>query len=441
MRTVVQSPHCPSQVLFAFDDVALPGVERVRWASAYVTLRGAERLARRVAERIGSDAWESCEKRFVASLDFGLTDPSALKYLADLPNSEMRIAIPSVATCPGFFPGAAYHPKVYHFDEPKRTGYVVGSANLTESALLRNTEVINTGHDKPAVASWDEIWRELCRDTEPLSAALLADYRAHWRRPQRRKVETDAPPPTPQTTAASSDVFWNAIGSGAITPSACTHFWVQVEKVQGGSGNQVELPRGACRFFAPGAAVRYDASQSTIALLKLTFASRIWLDRKLTWHGNNRMERVNMPTELEGGQRYENSAVLFRPLRRRVRVRSGTVGRRLCPRLARSFGSVGHHLPLGYPEPSVVRPFLTKACIFPTGQSINLFAREPRLRRDQPRIKPRAVRRRRAVRRSSGGRWRSSPAPCDRGADARGSRRPLCRRTGNPRPDAHRGPP
>ena len=312
MKTVVQSPHCPSQVLFAFDDVALPGVERVRWASAYVTRRGAERLARRVAERIGSDAWESCEKHFIASLDFGLTDPAALEFLSGLPNSEMRIANPGVATRPGFFPDAAYHPKVYLFDEPMRTGYVIGSANLTKSALLRNTEVINTGHDKPEAASWDETWSELCRDTEPLSSTILTDYRTHWRRPQRREVETDAPPPTPQTTAASSDVFWNAIESGALTPSTYTHFWVQVEKVQGGSGNQVELPRGACRFFAPGAPVRYDSSQYTIALLTLTFATRHWRDRKLTWHGNNRMERVNMPTRAEGGQRYENSAVLFR---------------------------------------------------------------------------------------------------------------------------------
>lgn len=312
MKTVVQSPHCPSQVLFAFDDVALPGVERVRWASAYVTRRGAERLARRVAERIGSDAWESCEKHFIASLDFGLTDPAALEFLFGLPNSEMRIANPVVATRPGFFPEAAYHPKVYLFDEPKRTGYVVGSANLTESALLRNTEVINTGHDKPEAASWDETWSELCRDTEPLSTSLLTDYRSRWRRPQRRPVETDAPPPTPRATAASSDVFWQAIERGSVMPSAHSHFWVQVLKVSGGAGSQIELPRGAWRFFVPSATVNYDSSQNTIAILTLTFATRQWNDRELAWHGNNRMERINMPTPREVGFRYEYSAVLFR---------------------------------------------------------------------------------------------------------------------------------
>jgi hypothetical protein len=38
----------------------------------------------------------------------------------------------------------------------------------------------------------------------------------------------------------------------------------------------------------------------------------VWTDRPLTWHGNNMMERINLPTRAQGGFNYPDSAVLFR---------------------------------------------------------------------------------------------------------------------------------
>ena len=39
---------------------------------------------------------------------------------------------------------------------------------------------------------------------------------------------------------------------------------------------------------------------------------RIWEDRPLTWHGDNRMERLNLPSQAMGGFDYRNSLILFR---------------------------------------------------------------------------------------------------------------------------------
>ena len=79
----------------------------------------------------------------------------------------------------------------------------------------------------------------------------------------------------------------------------------------GGSGNQLELPRGANRFFGFDFD-DYGDSHEVIGYPAITAAGRRWDDRPLTWHGNNKMERINLPTRAKGGFLYANAAILFR---------------------------------------------------------------------------------------------------------------------------------
>src|SRR5690349_13810067 len=116
MKIFSQSPLRPSQVLFAFDEVASHDVARVRWAVAYATLSGCERLVNRISAQIGQRHWERIEKQFVLSLDFGITEPDALKFLSELAKSEVRVAAPEVLGRPALVPQNAFHPKIYLFD-------------------------------------------------------------------------------------------------------------------------------------------------------------------------------------------------------------------------------------------------------------------------------------------------------------------------------------
>ena len=175
MKVFAQSSRCPSQVLFSFDEVADANVEQVRRAVAYSTRRGCERLVDRVSTRMGKTQWESSQKHFVTSLDFGLTEPGALEFLSTLPESKVRIANPEVVNRPGLMPGRAYHPKLYLFDSAAATGYVVGSANLTDSALITNTEVVAVGKEVPGNGRWNNIWAELLIDTTPGTSNLKND--------------------------------------------------------------------------------------------------------------------------------------------------------------------------------------------------------------------------------------------------------------------------
>lgn len=312
MKIYTQNSLCPSQVLFAFDEVADASVEQVRWAVAYSTRNGCERLVGRISTRIGTSQWERSRKQFITSLDFGLTDPGALEFLKELPESKVYIANPDVVNKPGLRPSKAYHPKLYLFDSIESTGYVVGSANLTGSALISNTEVVAVGKEKPQNTTWDNLWAELLFDAAPLTATLLREYRRKWVRPKRRAVDPDPKPLRPVIRPGEKPVFWEAITAGGISPMSFNHFWTEAGSMSsGGSRNQLELPRGANRFFGFMHA-DYGEAHIMIGHPTLTLRRSSWTNRRLTWHGNNKMERINLPTLTQGGFDYRHTSVLFR---------------------------------------------------------------------------------------------------------------------------------
>lgn len=98
-----------------------------------------------------------------------------------------------------------------------------------------------------------------------------------------------------------------------IEPGAYTQMWVPSRGMQGGARTQLELPRRSHRFFG-AAYADYDFERvDRIAEPVLVSGRRRWRDRPLTWHGDNAMERINLPSPAMGGfEYYENSLILFR---------------------------------------------------------------------------------------------------------------------------------
>jgi len=68
-------------------------------------------------------------------------------------------------------------------------------------------------------------------------------------------------------------------GAGSVDPKSFEQMWVQREKPQGGSGNQIELARGAHRFFGLKFS-NYDyPDKITIDILVLRSGRKVWTDR------------------------------------------------------------------------------------------------------------------------------------------------------------------
>jgi HKD family nuclease len=112
--------------------------------------------------------------------------------------------------------GDLFHPKVYLFRNGRRIRGVVGSPNLTHSAMTRNVEasVLLDGSED------DEAMTDLCRfvagawkDAEAITPAFLYRYRHQFaaKRAAREDLTKFAdirPPTNPNTTRAPHDMSW-----------------------------------------------------------------------------------------------------------------------------------------------------------------------------------------------------------------------------------------
>ena len=303
---VFQNLTNPNHVLEALTSSVGPETSEYRIAVAYVTREGARTVIAALEEEIGPD-WKEIPKSLITGFDFGNTEPSALRFLWDQ-GFELRIANlrsdGSAASASGL---SNFHPKIFLAYESDVVQAVVGSANLSRRAMTVNTEAV-TKVELPASGEVAEMWEALVEQSVLLTDGLLTLYEES--RPERRAVPRDDELPVPKRkTSDFLSVFRDEVEAGMVDPTGYSTFWVEVGFVSGGSGNQLELPRSAQRFF--GCTFnRYDDDHHVIGHPELWVGDRSW-PCKLTWHGKNRMERINLPTPTRSGLVYHYRVVLF----------------------------------------------------------------------------------------------------------------------------------
>jgi hypothetical protein len=318
---VLQSALHPTAVLFTLVSLADNTVEEFRCAVAYMSYSGCLELFPRFEQRIGPAKWKHIPKAIVTSFDFGFTEPRALEYARSIPNLELRVARSNLGpsgTVRLIPPEANFHPKIYVFQKPTVYVGVVGSANLSGRAFTANTEAV-TVLRMPRTAGAESWWTEVLVDSLPLTDAILESYTAAYRsarRSRKRPPDPDPPiEPIPSPVASELARLADAIDEGYVDPLAFSAMWVQAGSMpSGGSRNQLELPRGAQRFFGFQFDAYAEGRVVPIGPVTLRHGMRSWDDRPLRWHGDNQMERLNLPTRTQGGFTYTRTAILFRRL-------------------------------------------------------------------------------------------------------------------------------
>jgi PLD-like domain len=326
LTVVSQSERRPGLIVSALEALSELRLTGLRIAVAYASLAGVRLLMPRLKLRAGA-AWAAAPKTILTSFDFGLTDPGALQHLTDDPDGyEVRVSDPSVLDRAYLRPSIAFHPKMYVFDKGATSDVLLGSPNLTDRALTLNTEVavLQVGLHRPGVL--DDAWDLMIGGSAIVDEPLLDRYRALRPRlqPPAREPGRTRPvdglvgedPVTESILDAVLDprrlqVFADAVDAG-LRPEEYGNLWIEAGSMtSGGSHNQLELPRAANKFF--GFAFNdYGNAHQVIGLPTIIARGNLWTDRPLTWHGHNRMERLNLPTFGQGGFRYEGAAVLFR---------------------------------------------------------------------------------------------------------------------------------
>ena len=311
---VVQNELRPSAIQNALLDLMRGGLSQVRVCSAYMSKMGSQILFDAICRSTPDGNHESIPKTIVTSLDFGTTDPAALRFWAEKPNCRVLVAGAPSLERGSLVPRTAFHPKLYVFDRPDGVlAGLVGSANLTNRGLTINSEVAWSGLSG---AHWpahqiEAAWDAAVHPAILLTSQILEQYQVlRDQAPSPPRTEELAPVPAltlegPATYALFRDV--SDLGNFG-------QLWIQSRAMQGGAKTQLELPRGAHRFFGANFEDYEIDRVGRIAEPVLVSGRKIWRDRPLTWHGDNRMERINLPSQAMGGFSYENSLILFRRL-------------------------------------------------------------------------------------------------------------------------------
>jgi HKD family nuclease len=302
MRLVVQSPTHPERIIGTLEDLVGEDTAEIRLSVAYVTMSGLQILVERLTEKLGVAKWDTMRKRLITCIDYGITEPKAMAAWSALPLSSLHVHNVDLIESTDFNPKIAFHIKMYEFRTDTKANLMIGSANLSERALIFNSEAVSVHVGVSNLKALDGTWKRMRAGAVVASAALIEAYDV-----ARAKHPPLPPPPIPVPSGNPSQSLLEAINTAACDPAAYEYFWVDAGYLSGGSQNQLELPRGANRYFGFNFG-DYHLLQAPIGTVDLAVRSAVHSERPLSWHGDNRMERVNLPT----GFNYAGNVMLFR---------------------------------------------------------------------------------------------------------------------------------
>jgi len=256
-------------------------------------------------------------------MDFGRTEPEALRFLAGLRLSEVRVPDGRhVANAASFAPRSVFHPKVFMCRGPtdQSFGLLVGSGNLTISGLAVGTECGTLGawrgrldvKEREALAQAQDTseWFNMMWAAADALDDVIGQYERAWRRRPVRLPEEETVPAQRYRDAAPGVVARDLAASYA----AAQALWIEVgtlykNRGRGEAGNQVDLKRGARVFFGfPAAEVVTDTVLGQVRIGCPGYDEQECSVR----YGNNQMDKVNLPIPgREGPDSYDDSILIF----------------------------------------------------------------------------------------------------------------------------------
>jgi hypothetical protein len=210
---------------------------------AYATVSGLASLRK---TKSGQDWLADTESEWIVGIDGGITEPAALDLLRLLPNTDVRLYLPTAEISPRtLLATPKFHAKIVRLrvGNPLHTAALwAGSANATGGALGQSAKNFEAGLWAAAgsitpqdEALFDAWWQHVWDASKPITARLIAKY-AEARETTFRKspilLETMEPPSIEAVSKAK--VLWMDVGSAS-----------------GGARNQIEFNETLAAFFAP----------------------------------------------------------------------------------------------------------------------------------------------------------------------------------------------
>jgi len=291
--------------------------DRMHIAVAYATRAGCKLLTESL--RATQRDWQRMRKEWLVAFDYGLTEPRALEYLANLPNSEVRVPNAEDVLNAALRPSRAYHQKLFIFRRrrgPVALAVYSGSANLTMGGLYLNDEQASLLFwREPLIDRERELFERMLLQVEVtertfqasvvLNRDLLKRYSALWR---------------PEASQETSPIVFQVLTpapelslSRGLAIATAKAMWVEIRYVvenrgAGQPGNQIDLRRGTRVFF--GFSGRTVARNTVLGSVRLRIGDQI-TDCHMRF-GNNQMDKLNLPIPGNPAPAtYENETLLF----------------------------------------------------------------------------------------------------------------------------------
>lgn len=274
-------------------------------AFAYVTDSGAAQVATYLSGILGAE--RPC--RWVFGFDYGRSHPTAIRKLAGIGQSEIRIHDGDyVVQSQGFTPRISYHLKTALTQ--LTNGYpckqIVGSGNLSASGLLSGIEAgciidYSTVSQEPGNAmraSLEAIWE----NASPLESVIDEYERLHAiiTLPKVNVVDE-------RDGVDITRLFWIDVG------------YVTKNRGANKPGNQFDLPRGSHTHLGLHE-VPNPPLNSVLGELRIRTPIGDLVERSLRY-GNNAMEKLSLPIPEEYGyQCYDGKILTFRVDGREVKL-------------------------------------------------------------------------------------------------------------------------
>lgn len=307
------------------------GYDFVDVAVAYASVEG----VRLLNERLSGGIWHAAQKRFLVSIDFGFTQPDALALLSELYDAEVRVpngraVLGDAALRPPF----AFHAKTFSFrtDEQQEArspdlvralnlkALIVGSANLTASALSTGAEVVTKqiwlGYDgwtprmraKPVLDWFEDTWEAADRLSD-----VLDGYRSRHRTLPKPQQLAEENTPAARRYLAPPDTH-EISGPLPVQLAAAKSLWVDASSIihnygRRRPGTQLNTRRGTRVFF--GLSSEKVSRNTTLGAVNMRVSGYPYDEHTIRFSDNG-MDVINLPIpEYNGVETYEGAILVF----------------------------------------------------------------------------------------------------------------------------------
>ncbi len=314
----VQRPDQGNAILRAYRDlIASTEFSRVTGLYAFASHKGARLL---VGEFQNSSSWKASVKRWVVSIDGGITEPEALRFLVRLRKATVWVPDAEALLVRRLKPVRRFHPKTLLLERHNRalepSAILVGSANLTCNGLCFGHEhalaAMTAGGTSPSLPG--TLAAGLVELEKVIAAATQIDETFVDRYAQIRPAKPSLPEDFEDERTDQILQENPVIGAPmAAALAAASHLWVDIQYVVSNrgaqqEGNQIDLQRGTRVFFGFGD--KGLPRNSAIGTVMIRYHEHSG-PRNLRF-GNNSMDKLDLPIPaIEGPPSYSNTTLLF----------------------------------------------------------------------------------------------------------------------------------